>query len=94
MTPEQKEYIRSLERAHEYLTDTLKSHFAACGLEKQDMKIYVQDNGKYGCLIVIANSKEEARNKMAKYHNAYEEYGSIEEHEITQDFEFVNYGDR
>lgn len=57
------------------------------------MKVYVQDHGVYGVIIVIAVNKEQASEKMANggYYN-YDKNTEIEEFEL-QDFEYCNLGD-
>jgi|LakMenE01Jun11ns_1017448.scaffolds.fasta_scaffold9716074_2 hypothetical protein len=56
-----------------------------------ELKIYTQDCGSYGSIIVIAKSEEQARTKMMDEHN-YSENAEVEEHEINEDFTFSNYG--
>lgn len=55
------------------------------------MKMYVQDHGVYGVIVVAANSKEEAATKMVNYHN-YDKNTEIEEYEM-ENFEYCNMGD-
>jgi len=57
------------------------------------MKIYVQDLGWRGVIIVTAMNKEQASEKMANggYYN-YDKDVEIEEFEL-QDFEYCNLGD-
>lgn len=56
------------------------------------MKLYIQDCGWRGSIIVIANSKEEARELMKDAYN-YEPDNSIEEEEIRHGFVYVDLGD-
>ncbi len=58
------------------------------------MKIYVQDLGWAGSIFVIANSEEEARNKMAAKTEYYTASINVESYEINGDFFYENYGDR
>ena len=57
------------------------------------MKVYVQDHGVYGVIIVTAVNLEQASEKMANggYCN-YDKNVEIEEFEL-QDFEYCNLGD-
>ncbi len=57
------------------------------------MKVYVQDHGVYGVIIVTAVNMEQASEKMANggYYN-YDKNVEIEEFEL-QDFEYCNLGD-
>jgi hypothetical protein len=57
-----------------------------------ELKIYAQDRGIYGCIVVIAKSEEQARTKMRDALN-YSEKQELEEYEINEDFAFWNYGD-
>ncbi len=50
------------------------------------------DLGVYGAIVVVAQSEEKARVKMANYYT-YEEKKPIEAYEINEDFCFANYGD-
>lgn len=56
------------------------------------LKIYSQDHRWAGCIVVVAESEEEARDLMQDYHN-YDAATPIEEHEIKKGFVFWNYGD-
>lgn len=56
------------------------------------MKLYIQDCGWRGSIIVIANSESEARELMKNEYN-YEPDGEIEEEEIRVGFIFTNLGD-
>lgn len=55
------------------------------------MKIYVQDHGVYGVIIVVAEGLDSARQKM-KLHLNYKPNVFISVHEI-EDFEYSNYSD-
>lgn len=57
------------------------------------MKVYVQDHGWRGVIIVTAFNMEQASEKMANggYYN-YDKDVEIEEFEL-QDFEYCNLGD-
>jgi hypothetical protein len=59
-------------------------------------KIYIQDYGVYGCIIVIASSEEEARNKMRPKsgYSGYKDNLPVESFDISEDFVYENYGDR
>jgi hypothetical protein len=57
-----------------------------------ELKIYVMDLGVYGCIITVAKSVDEAREKM-KYSYNYSETTSIQEHEINENFVYANLGD-
>ena len=61
------------------------------------MKIYSIDFSVYGCVLVVANSKEEAIEKMKYKHECCHEKtlipDRITEHEINEDFVYVNMGD-
>ena len=56
------------------------------------MKIYIQDNGVYGMIVVIAISETHARKLMENEHNYRESY-EIESHEICSGFCYSNLGD-
>ncbi len=56
------------------------------------MKLYIQDCGWRGSIVVVANSQEEARALMEGCYN-YEPNGEIEEEEIRVGFIFANLGD-
>lgn len=56
------------------------------------MKIYIQDLGVYGCIVVIAETPDEARTFMVSEYN-YDPDKPIEEKEITPGFVFSNLGD-
>ena len=56
------------------------------------MKIYTQDNGWRGSIVVIADNEKEARELMEKELN-YEPTSPVEEHEITKGWIYVDYGD-
>ena len=56
------------------------------------MKIYVQDHLHYGCIVVVANSEDEAREMMAEHHN-YDWRGVVTEHDLVHGFNHSNYGD-
>lgn len=56
------------------------------------MKLFIQDCGWRGSIIVIANSQEEARQLMKGAYN-YEPDGNIEEEEIEHGFVYINLGD-
>lgn len=52
------------------------------------MKVYVQDLGVYGTIIVVAYSLDEARQKMKRYHN-YMPNVLISIHDV-EGFEYSN----
>lgn len=56
------------------------------------MKIYIQDCGWRGSILVIANNEAEARDMMKNEYN-YEPEGIVEEEEIKHGFIFSNLGD-
>lgn len=56
------------------------------------MKLYIQDCGWRGSIIVIANNEEEAREMMKDQYN-YEPNTEIEEAEIRHGFIHVDTGD-
>ena len=58
------------------------------------LKIYVQDHGVFGCIIVTATSVEEAHKRMTEgdFMN-YRECDGVEEYEL-EGFSFENIGDR
>ncbi len=57
-------------------------------------KIYIQDNGRRGMIVVVAQSIEQARELMNAYPNyAYYEPETIQEYEIKEGFSFANVGD-
>ena len=59
------------------------------------MKIYRQDNGWRGSVVVIADSKEEAIKMMKKKKVFdYETEEEIEEYEIVSGLILVDYGDQ
>jgi hypothetical protein len=57
-----------------------------------DMKIYIQDLGVYGSIVVIAENEESARKMMVGNYN-YESNTPLLEHEIKPGFVFCNLGD-
>lgn len=58
-----------------------------------DMKMYVQDHGVYGVIIVAALNLEEAQKKMSSgdYYN-YDKNTEIQEFDL-EGFEYCNLGD-
>jgi hypothetical protein len=56
------------------------------------MKIYSQDNGWAGCIIVIETSMENAIERMKGYYN-FDPKCLIEEHPIEVGFEYCCLGD-
>lgn len=62
----------------------------------QGMKLYIQDHGVYGCIIVIAKDVKTAREIMAGPSSVtnYDPEAPIEEHEIEEGFFYENIGDR
>lgn len=56
------------------------------------MKLYIQDRGVYGCIIVVANSVEQAKEYMSGEYN-YNVNETIEEVEIKEGFVYCNLGD-
>ena len=56
------------------------------------MKMYIQDCGWRGSILVVANSEEQAREMMADEYN-YEPNRSVVEEEIKLGFIFSNLGD-
>lgn len=56
------------------------------------LKIYIQDAGYEGSIIVIAKSEEDARKLMQNEYN-YDKNDEVQEHEIKEGFLFSNYGD-
>lgn len=56
------------------------------------MKIYVQDNGVFGSIVVVANSMAEATETINGIPYIYSK-NEIEEYEITTDFCHINLGD-
>ena len=60
----------------------------------KELKLYVQDHGWAGMIVVTAYSEENAHEKMKKlnFHNYLYEYG-VEEYIIDEDFEYENVGD-
>ena len=56
------------------------------------MKMYIQDCGWRGSILVIANNEAEARDMMKNEYN-YEPDGIVEEEEIKHGFIFSNLGD-
>lgn len=59
---------------------------------EEKLKIFVQDNGWRGSILVISSSEENARKQMAGEANYFAEDPVIE-HEIKEGFIFANYGD-
>ena len=57
------------------------------------MKIYVQDHGVYGVIILTANSLEEAAKKISERFDGYYKDRPIQEFEL-EGFEYQNQGDR
>lgn len=57
------------------------------------MKIYVQDHGTFGVILVTADNLEQARERMANggYYN-YDNITKIQEFEL-EGFEYCNLGD-
>ncbi len=58
------------------------------------LKIWIQDLGYRGCLMVIASNEKEAREKLASYFSEYNTKDLIISREITKDFYYESYGDR
>lgn len=58
-----------------------------------DSKIYIQDHGVYGVIVVIANSEEEARSYMQGNYN-YDPKSDLEVKDIEIGEVVVNIGDR
>lgn len=58
------------------------------------LKIYVQDNGVYGCVVVVAPSREEAISIMAPMFNYFPDNSEILEYEISVGPIHVCVGDR
>lgn len=56
------------------------------------MKIYVQDHGVYGCIVVLAENKEQARKFMEGEYN-YDKNEPVEEMELEPGVIHVNLGD-
>lgn len=56
------------------------------------MKMYIQDCGWRGSILVIANNEAEAREMMKDEYN-YESDGIVYEEEIKHGFIFSNLGD-
>lgn len=56
------------------------------------LKLYVQDNSWYGCIVVVAKDEESARKLMEKEVN-YNSDESVIEHEIKEGVTISNYGD-
>ncbi len=59
----------------------------------EPLKIYAVDWGWAGSIVVVAESKEEAKKIIESVDNLYNERDTIEEHEI-KGFVFNNLGDR
>ena len=57
------------------------------------MKLYVQNNGVYGCIVVIAKNEEDARKLMNGCYN-YDENSNLDVYDLTEGFKFENLGDR
>lgn len=57
------------------------------------MKIYVQDHGVYGVIIVTAKNLEEATKKITQDFDGYYKDRAIQEFEL-EGFEYQNEGDR
>lgn len=57
------------------------------------MKIYVQDHGVYGVIIVTANNLQEATKKITETFDGYYKDRPIQEFEL-EGFEYQNEGDR
>lgn len=57
------------------------------------MKIYIQDHGVYGSILVVAENLEAATSLIKNRYN-YDPNKEIEEHEIVNGFIFENLGDR
>ena len=60
--------------------------------DNEQLRVYVQDNGWRGCIIVIAKSADAARLLMRNESN-YEETGHITSYLVAEGFTFANYGD-
>lgn len=58
----------------------------------QNLKIWIQDNGWRGCIIVIAETELQAKELMKKELN-YMEGNPIQDYEIKNGFAFANLGD-
>lgn len=56
------------------------------------MKIFIQDNGFAGMIIVVAETEERARQFMWEYHN-YDPKKSIQSFEIEYGFSYSCLGD-
>lgn len=56
------------------------------------MKIYTQNNGWCGSIVVIAKNEKQARELMQEAHN-YDKNVPVEEHDIKLGFIFYNLGD-
>jgi len=56
------------------------------------MKIYTQHNSWRGAIVVIADSMDEAKNKMRHFEN-FSEIDKVIEHEINNQFTFCCMGD-
>lgn len=56
------------------------------------MKIFTQDHGWAGAIVVIASNETEARELMKGCYN-YDVSVPVMEHEIKNGFRFVNLGD-
>jgi hypothetical protein len=56
------------------------------------MKIFTQDNGWAGCIVVTAKDENDARSKMECAQN-YDRAQDVVEWDINSDFFFANYGD-
>ena len=61
------------------------------------MKIYIADFGWAGCIFVVANSLEEAKEFMKQDYDVANSYNNmnppIDEYEITNGFIYSNSGD-
>lgn len=56
------------------------------------LKIYEQDHGWAGTLIVVSESEEKARRLMEE-HPTYDKTQHVNVYEIVEGLEFANYGD-
>lgn len=57
-----------------------------------DLKIFVQDHGVYGMLVVVAKCSYDARVIMKSSHT-YSESEPLEIYDIKEGLSIVNYGD-
>ncbi len=56
------------------------------------MKLYIQDSSWMGCIVVVADSEEEARELMSNEEN-YHEHNPVIEKVIYKGLKFVSHGD-